>query len=279
MQLKSTTFAFFMKIKQTTILLIGFVLLFASCKSTYEQVRTSNDPVKIMEEANKLYAEEDYYKAQALYELVIPFYRGKAEAQDLFYNYAYTYYNTEQYILAAHYFNNFTKTFYNSPKKEEMAFMSAYSNYKMSPTYRLDQTPTITAIEELQTFINTFPNSPRVDECNDLIDEMRLKLETKNFETGKLYYKIGNYQSAMVSFENVIKDFPESGKKEEVRYLIVKSSHFLAKNSVYEKQQERLEGTIKHAEKFSEKYPKSKNRKEVNSIIKYCKNELKRFVQ
>ena len=108
---------------------------------------------------------------------------------------------------------------------------------------------------------------------------MRLKLETKNFETGKLYYKIGNYQSAMVSFENVIKDFPESGKKEEVRYLIVKSSHFLAKNSVYEKQQERLEDTIKHAEKYTSKYPKSKNRKEVNSIIKYCKNELKRFVQ
>lgn len=279
MKLKSTTFAFFMKFKQTTILFLSLVFIFASCKSTYEQVRTSNDPVKIMETANELYEAEDYYKAQSLYELVIPFYRGKKEAQDLFYNYAYTYYNTEQYILAAHYFNNFTKTFYNSPKKEEMAFMSAYSNYKMSPSYKLDQTPTTTAIDELQTFINTYPNSPRVDECNTLIDEMRSKLETKSYETGKLYYKIGNYQSAMVSFENVIKDFPESSKKEEVRYLIVKSGHFLAKNSVYEKQQERLEDTVKHAEKFITKYPKSKNKKEVNSIIKYCKNELKRFVQ
>ena len=278
MKLKSTTFAIFMEIKQT-ILLLGIAMFLGSCKSTYEQVRTSNDPVKIMEEANKLYQDEDYYKAQALYELVIPFFRGKKEAQDLFYNYAYTYYYSEQYILAAHYFNNFTKTFYNSPKKEEMAYMSAYSNYEMSPTYKLDQIPTITAIEELQTFINTYPNSPRDDECNVLIDEMRLKLEKKSFETGKLYYQIGEYQSAMVSFENVIKDFPESGKKEEVRYLIVKSSHLLAKNSIYEKQQERLEDSVKHGEKYIAKYPKSKNKQEVNSIINYCKNELKRFVQ
>ena len=83
MKLKSTTFAIFMEIKQT-ILLLGIAMFLRSCKSTYEQVRTSNDPVKIMEEANKLYQDEDYYKAQALYELVIPFFRGKKEAQDLF---------------------------------------------------------------------------------------------------------------------------------------------------------------------------------------------------
>jgi len=279
MNLKSTTFAIFMKIKQTILLLLGVVVFLGSCKSTYEQVRTSNDPAKILETANKFYEEEDYYKAQSLYELVIPFYRGKEEAQHIFYNYSYTYYNTEQYILAAHYFNTFTKTFYNSPNKEEMAFMSAFSNYKMSPSYKLDQTPTNRAIEELQTFINTFPNSPRVDECNTLIDEMRSKLEKKNYETGKLYYQIGDFQSASVSFENILKDFPESGKKEEVRYLIVKSNHSLAKNSIYEKQQERLESTVENGEKYLEKYPKSKNRQEVKTIIKYCKNELKRFVQ
>lgn len=255
------------------------LMCFVSCKSTYEQVRTSNDPAKIIAEADKLYDNEDYYKAQSLYEIVIPFYRGKEEAEDLFYKYTYTYYYTEQYILAAHYFNNFTKTFYNSPRKEEMAYMSAYSNYKMSPTYKLDQKPTVTAIEELQTFINTFPNSPRVDECNDLIDEMRKKLEKKAYETGKLYFQLGNFQSATVSFENVLKDFPESGKKEEIRYLIVKSSYELAKNSVYEKQKERLEDTIKLSEKYLLKYSNSEQNEEVNSIIKYCKNELKRFVQ
>jgi len=250
-----------------------------SCKTPFETVRTSNDPVQILAAANQYYEEEDWLKAQGLYEVVIPFYRGKTEAEDLFYKYSYTYYNMNQYIMASHYFNNFTKTFYNSNLKEEMAFMSAYANYKMSPVSKLDQTPTKTAILEMQTFINTYPNSPRVDECNVLIDEMRLKLENKSFEEGKLYFQLGYFQAAMSSFEITLKDFPETKRAKEIRFYILKSSHELAKNSVYEKMKERLEDTIDKCEKFRKKYAKSEYNSEVAVIKKYCSNELKRFVQ
>ena len=54
-----------------------------ACKSQFEEVRTSNDPTKILKVANEYYEKEDYLKAQTLYELVIPFYRGKTEAEDL----------------------------------------------------------------------------------------------------------------------------------------------------------------------------------------------------
>jgi len=252
--------------------------MLASCRSTFEEVRSSNDPIKILKTANAYYEDEDYLKAQTLFELVVPYYRGKQEAEDVFYKYAYTYYKMDQYILAAHYFKSFTKTFYNSAKKEEMAFMSAYSNYLMSPNYKLDQGPTQTAIEELQTFVNTFPGSPRVDECNKLIDEMRFKLETKSYEQGKLYYQLSNFNSAMTSFENTLKDYPETERHEEVRYLIIKSSYELAKNSVYEKMQDRLESAIENVDNFVSKYSDSEHIKEVNSISNNCKQELKRFV-
>lgn len=258
---------------------IGFLAIFISCKSTYEQVRTSNDPELILKTADEYYEKEDYFRAQTLYELVIPFYRGREEAEELFYKYAYTYYHADQYILAAHYFNNFTKTYYNSPRKEEMAYMSAYSNYLLSPDYKLDQTPTKTAIDELQRFINTYPNSPRVDECNTLIDEMRKKLEVKAFATAKLYFDLGNYQSAVVCFENLIKDFPETDRKEEIRYLTIKSSHELAKNSIYEKKQNRLESEIEKCEKYLQRYPDSDHNSEVRNILAYCQTELKRFEQ
>lgn len=279
MKLKSPTFVALMK---KALFLSSIAMLFMiteSCKSSYEQVRTSNDPERIFKAANEYFEKEDYYRAQSLYELVIPFYRGREEAEELFYNYAYTYYNTGQYLLAAHYFGNFTRTFYNSPKKEELAYMSAYSNYLMSPNFRLDQTPTETAIEELQTFINTYPSSPRVDECNELIDEMRMKLEKKAFESAKLYFELGNFQSAVVCFENLIKDFPETDRKEEIKYLTIKSSHELAKNSIYEKKRERLLEEVERCEKFLKKYPDSERSPEVRNIIAYCNNELKRFEQ
>lgn len=261
------------------LLLPVLIFLASACKSSYEQVRTSNDPERILKAAEEYYAKEDYLKAQSLYELVIPFYRGKEQAEDLFYKYAYTYYNSDQYILAAHYFNNFTKTFYNSPRKEEMAFMSAYSNYLMSPNYKLDQQPTLTAIDELQSFINFFPNSTRVDECNALIDEMRKKLEKKAFESARLYYDLGNYQSAVVCFDNLIKDFPETKRKEEIRYLSIKSSYELARNSIFEKKQDRLESEIEKCINFIAKYPESDKLNEVRQILAFSQNELKRFEQ
>ncbi len=268
-----------MKNSVSIVLLIALLAGMMACKSTYEEVRTSNDPERILKAANELFEKEDYFKAQSLYELAIPFYRGKREAEDLFYKYAYTYYNSGSYILSAHYFNNFTKTFFNSPKKEEMAFMSAYSNYLLSPNPKLDQQPTLTAIDEMQSFINTYPNSPRVDECNKLIDEMRAKLEKKAFESAKLYFELGHFQSAVVSFENLIKDFPETKRKEEIRYLSIMSGHELAKNSIYEKKKERLEDEIVKCNKFLDKYPSSDKIPEIEDILAYCNNELKRFEQ
>ena len=240
-------------------------------------MRTSNDPEKVLQAANDYYEKEDYLKAQALYEIIIPFYRGKKEAEDLFYKYSYTYYHQDQFLLAAHYFNSFTKTFYNSTSKEEMAFMSAFANYQMSPNYKLDQEPSIKAIDELQTFINNYPNSPKVEECNDLIDQMRLKLETKSYEQGKLYFQLENYNSAMTSFENMLKDFPETKRTEEVSFLIIKSSYLQARNSVYEKTKERLDETIARGEKFISKYSESEYLNEVQNILENCNKELKRF--
>jgi len=266
-----------MKLRIATFFVLLIILSLAGCKSAYEQIRSSNDPVKTLAGANSYFENENFQKAQSLYELVIPFYRGKKEAEDVFYKYAYTYYNLDQFILASHYFENFTKTFYNSTKKEEMAFMSAYSNYRMSPNFKLDQGPSETAIEKLQYFINTYPNSPRIEECNALMDELRLKLENKSYHQGKLYYDLKNYQAAMTSLQNTLKDFPETKRSEELRFLIVKSSEELAKNSIYEKMETRLEDAIVKSEKYLAKYPDTEKKQEVNDIIRYCNNELKRF--
>jgi len=254
-------------------------VLLSSCKTAFEEVRQSNDPERILAAANKYYEEEDWLKAQALYEIVIPYYRGKKEAEDLFYKYSYTYYNMNQYMMASHYFTNFTKTFYNSLKKEELAYMSAYSKYQMSPVYKLDQTATEDAITELQTFMNTYPNSPRADDCNELIDKMRTKLEEKSFTEATLYLKLKNYQAAMASFENTLRDFPETKRSKEIRFLIIKSSYELARNSVYEKMKERLESTLELTDKFEKKYTGSEYRKELTDIKQFCNTELKRFVQ
>lgn len=250
------------------------MLAFTSCKSEFEKIRTSGDAALMLKMANDYYAEEEYQKAQSLYELVISAYRGKKEAEDIYFNYAYTYYHLRQYVLAAYYFKNFAQTYGGSSKRQDAEFMAAYSNYQMSPTFRLDQTYTLKAIEEFQLFINAYPNNPRVEECNKLIDEMRAKLEKKAFEEGKLYFDLREYQSAIQSFENLLKDFPETDRVDEVRYSIIRSAYLMAENSFVEKQKERYEDTLKRASEFVLRYPDSEYIKEISSILDNSKKKL-----
>ncbi|MBI5916973.1 MAG: outer membrane protein assembly factor BamD [Bacteroidetes bacterium] len=247
-------------------MLAGFGLLVASCKSEFEKIRASGDTDKIYTKAFEYYEQEEYLRAQTLFELIIPAYRGKPELEKIYYTYADTYYKLGKYILASYYYKNFSSTFPTSSLREEADFMAAYANYQMSPGFRLEQTYTEKAIDEFQLFANTYPNSARLKECNRLIDEMRLKLEKKAFEEGKLYFDLRQYQASTVTFENLLKDFPETSNAEQVRYHIAKATFLLAENSVFEKQEERYKKTVVYAKDYLEKFKDSDNSKEVKSF-------------
>jgi len=250
------------------LLLAGLIFLTSSCKSAFEKTRTSGDPEAILNAAFSYYDKGQYQRAQTLFDLVLNTLKGDVRAEKACFYYANTHYQLKQYLLAAYYFKNFSNTFLNSEYREEAAFMSAYSNYQLSPTYRLDQTNTITAIEEFQLFVNLFPTSKRVDECNKLIDELRRKLEEKAYAEGELYFNLRQYQSAVISFDNLLRDYPESPDLERVSYLIAKASYLLSENSVVEKKEERYNETIKRSNDFLEKYGSGKYAKEVKQIKK-----------
>ncbi len=244
------------------------------CKSEFEKIRASGDADLLYKKAFEYYEQGEYLRAQTLFELIIPVYRGKPELEKVYYSYADTYYKLNKFILANYYFKNFTSTFPTSSIREDADFMAAFSNYQMSPTYRLDQTYTVKAIDEFQTFVNTYPNSERVQECNGLIDAMRLKMEKKVFEEGRLYFDLKQYQAATVTFENLLKDFPETGNAEQVRYHIAKGYFLLAENSIFEKQEERFKQTVSYARDYLDKFKDSPNSKEIKS---YYDNSVKKL--
>ena len=249
-----------------TITLLIVIFVFSSCKSSFERLRTSNEPEKIYIEANNFYKDAEYLKAQILFEIVLPYYKGKKEAEDLYYKFAYTHYHLEDYILAAHYFKSYANSFSNSSYAEECLYMSAYSEYVMSPKPQLDQTQTDKAIDDFQYFVNTYPESDKVEKCNTLIDELRKKLEDKAFEQGQLYYNIGKYVSSIVSLENMLRDYPETSKEEGIRFLILQASYNYAKNSIFEKKIERYQDTVERYKQYIKRFSTSENIKKAEKI-------------
>lgn len=243
-------------------------LSFLSCKTEFERVRASGDPEEIYTKAIQYYDAGEHMKAQTLFELIIGLYRGRPELEDIYLKYAYTFYNQAKYVMASYYFENFSNTFGASVHREEADFMKAFSFYMLSPNYRLDQTYTQKAIDGFQVFVNMYPASERVAECNALIDGMRVKLEQKMYATADLYFNVKQYQAATQTFDNILRDFPETDRAEYIRYRMVLAAFLLADNSILDKQEERFNESLKYANDFLKRHAQSKYTTEVQGIQK-----------
>lgn len=254
--------------------MIGLSMIATSC-SDYNKLLKSTDYNKKYDAAIAFYDAKDYSKALGLLQELVSVYRGTAKGEKIMYYYAYATYAMGDYILAGYHFNNLVKTFPASDKTEECAFMYAYCYYLESPKYSLDQTDTKSAIKELQYFINKYPESQRKEECNNLISRLRGKLEEKYYRISKQYYFLDDYQAAIVSFENVLKDFPDTKYREEAMYMIVKSNYIFASKSTDKKKLDRFKSTIDSYNKFASYFPgNSKYNKEVEGYYSSAKKQL-----
>lgn len=254
------------------LFLISSVAL-TSC-SKYQKLLKSADNEAKYEAAIDYYEKGDYYRALQLFDPLITVYRGTKKAENLYYYYANCYYKQQDYILASYYFKRFVKNFPNSDRAEECVYLSAYCTYLDSPKYNLDQTNTYEAIKELQLFINMYPDSKLIDDCNELMDKLRNKLETKAFEIAKLYYKMGDYKASIFSFENIIKDFPDTQYKEEILFYIVRSYYKYAINSIKSKKKERYSFTVESYKNFLTIFPESDFMREASNIYENALEEL-----
>ena len=243
------------------------MMIFTSSCGGVNKLLKSNDYEAIYDAAVERYEKEDYTRALQLFDHVAPVIKGTAKAEQLSYYNVYCYYNLSENIMASYYFKRFAKDYPHSEYAEECAFMGAYCKYLESPKYSLDQSNTYEAITELQLFINLYPTSPKIEECNSLIDELRIKLEKKDFEVAKLYLKMEEYKAALTSLNKLIKNYPSSNYKEEVLYYIVLANYEFAKNSITDKKTERYQQMIESSNTFTSLYPESGYSEDVEQMV------------
>jgi outer membrane protein assembly factor BamD len=154
--------------------------------------------------------------------------------------FAQSYYKTKQYYLAGYQFESFVSGYPKSEKIQESAYLGAKSYSMLSPVYSLDQADTVKAIDKLQAFIDTYPNSEYLAEANATLKVLSDKIEKKVYENAKGYNTISDFKSAIVAFDNFIADYPGTKFKEDALFYKYDSAYQLAINSVPSKMEERL---------------------------------------
>jgi outer membrane protein assembly factor BamD len=240
-------------------------------------VQKSNDYDYKLKMADKYYEQKKFNYAQQLYQELFPIFKGSPKFEDLFYKYAYCSYNLKDWLQAESLFKQFTEVFPTSARAEEMEYMRAYTYYKQSPKVELDQTNTLKAIGLMQTFINTHPNSQRLQEAATIIDNLRSKLEQKDFLSAELYYNMGQYRAAAIAFTSLLNSFPDTKKGDTYKLQAIKSYYLYAENSVQAKKVERYEQVITEVNDFNDRFPDSQLHEEAERYAGLSQNNIKQI--
>ena len=235
-------------------LILSAVLV--SCGDFTKLLKTDDYDSKY-EAAKAYYAEGQYGHCAALLEDMLLILKGSPDAEESLIMMAMCNYNIKDYETSQLYFSRYYKTYPKGKYTEIARFYSGRAMFLQSPDPRLDQTPTYTALSELQD-----------------------RLVQKEYNSAKLYYNLGsyvgncynggnNYEACIITAENAIKAYPYTNMREELYYIILRARYQLASHSVDEKKQERYQQTIDEYFGFKNEFPDSKYIKEADQIYRH----------
>ena len=268
------------------LLLATCSLLLSSC-SEYTAVLKSDDYEYKYEAAKALYASGHYRQAAEIFGSLLAVLKGTQYGEESLYMLAESNMKAKDYESAAMFFKKYYQAYPKGHYMEMARYNTGYALYKQTGDIRLDQTSTMEAITEFQTFLDYCPDTYLKNQAQEIIYALQDKLVEKEYESAKLYYDLGtytinciyggnNYEACVVTAQNALKDYPYASAKlrEDLSILILRAKFHLAKQSVIEKRMERFRDTIDEYYAFQNDFPESQYMKEANTIFDYSEHVI-----
>jgi outer membrane protein assembly factor BamD len=265
----------FKEMKKPFFYLLLIVIGVATSCSQYEKLRKSTDYHLKYRKAFEYYNAGDFVRSAQLFDDIVNIFRATNKADTVAFYQAMSYFRQKDYLTASHYFNRLYRDYRQSPFAEESEYLTGYCYYKQSPRPSLDQSNTYSAIESFQMFLAKHPQSNFNGDVKKYLTEMEDKLVDKSYLTAKLYYNLGQYKSSITALNNSLDDYPDTKYREELMYLLLRSSFLLAENSVPAKKKERFQSTMDDYYSFIGEFPKSQYAKDAQRMYERADRFLK----
>ena len=186
------------------------IALVASGCSTRQQNLSELSPESMYEEAERAFEERDYDLALRLLEFFVSEHIGHPRAADARLLLGDLRHTRGEYAIAATHFQRLIQDFPGHPRSLEARFKICDSYYRLSPRPALDQEFTIAAVDHCESVMNSFRGTPEGDQAAELVSELRNKLAQKAYENGLFYLRRNAYDAAVVYFEQVLANYPDS---------------------------------------------------------------------
>ena len=141
-----------------------------------------------------------------------------AEAQ---YYYAESIFQQDLFVEAQLEFERLLRRWPGSEHRDFARYRIVQSLVAQSPNFYFDQEATLDAIEELQDFIDDFPDSDHLEEAEQSIGGLRHKIAKKYYETARLYLKWGQSPAARLYLEMILSRYYDTPFADKARVAMV----------------------------------------------------------
>ena len=265
------------------ILILCMTALLTGCATQFNRVYKSTDNTYKYEYAKECFALGKFQQCAALLQDLVTVQKGRTNAQESLYMLGMAEYCNQDYDAASATFRKYYSSYPKGDFAEQASFYIGQSLFESAPEPRLDQSPTIGAINAYQTFLDNYPDSPLRESAQQRLFQLQDNLVQKEYLSAKLYYNLGgyfgninantesNYESCIITAQNALKSYPYSDLRENFSVLIMKSKFQLAENSSEERRVERYRDAEDECYGFLNEFPESKECETAQKYIAKCK--------
>ena len=196
-------------------------------KGKYSRAKDELDYIIMADPGSKIANESQYYMAESMYQI-------------------------EEYDEASIAFDRYVRFSPDYSKIENARYRICECAINLSNSYQHEQSQTHRALEQLQMFIEDFPASDLINDAEDAMLALRLKLAQKDYEVGRMYLKLEEYDSALIYFRSVLNHYYDTSFSDDARVGII-FTHILNDNhesakSYFKSQKERFLSENKYKE-------------------------------
>lgn len=195
---------------------------------------------ELYEQAAGYYQAGNLGRALPLMESFVQLHFGDPRAPEMRLWLGQAYQRRRQWITAAAHYQRLVEDYPSSPHALTARFGICDSYYRLSPPAHLDQEYTYAGIAHCESVATSFPDTEEGTQAAEYLQELRDKLAKKIYDAGEFYVRRRAYDAAVVYFQDVIDNFPQTRFAPAALRSLVETYRTLGYVEEAEAQRERL---------------------------------------
>lgn len=192
---------------------IGLLLVVTGCPKELPQDAPADELYRIGVER---FEQHDWTKAIEALQRFLFQDPGHQKADSAQYLIGESYFQQKQYLTAANEFLRLAQNRPAGPLADDARYRACEAYYELSPRPELDQEYTEEAIDQCQSVVLLYPQSPLAADAAERRRELTDKLARKQYLNAMYYYKRRAYDSALVYLKHLLANYPGSSIEPEV---------------------------------------------------------------